>query len=255
MSLRKQRTNVGATTARGTSRLATSARSNPSNTSRLRERIRSEYREKQKKASTYHKGQATPGDYAPPPKAGDWSNWEKKYGVVEKPARSLKELKTNKRRARMPYLLPGIDIDGDGVVDEVELQLSKVLEGVEGIDIDGDGKVTEEELMLTRMMKGKEILADRFLNDYPYAEIFWPAFKGMGYSDRIDYIRDSSNFKELMNKLTVKGRSYTMCNLSSGVHSCMSKEGNGGTFWNQSSPNMDKRPVTFRAPLATSRRS
>ena len=46
-------------------------------------------------------------------------------------------------------VLVSLDIDGDGVIDDIELQLSKLLDTLEGEDLDGDGVVTEEELLQT----------------------------------------------------------------------------------------------------------
>ena len=82
------------------------------------------------------------------------AGWEKKFGIkTARPARNLRELKEKRQRvrtdtrynryapmcynsliagllllqARLPYTVPGVDIDGDGIVDEVEMQVPSEL--------------------------------------------------------------------------------------------------------------------------------
>lgn len=150
------------------------------------------------------------------------AGWEKKFGIkTDRPARNLRELKAKRQRARLPYTVPGVDIDGDGIVDEVEMQLSKILENVEGEDLDGDGEVTEQEIIETRVRKGKEIFARTFLKDNPGVQDFWPEFRGMSNEQMVDSIQNNIDFKMIMRNLTNKGRQYRMLYKSDRIAACI----------------------------------
>lgn len=150
------------------------------------------------------------------------AGWEKKFGIkTARPARNLRELKEKRQRARLPYTVPGVDIDGDGIVDEVEMQLSKILENVEGEDLDGDGQVTEQEIIETRVRKGKEIFARTFLKENPGVQDFWPEFRGMSNEQMVDSIKNNIDFKMIMRNLTNKGRQYRMLYKSDRIAACI----------------------------------
>lgn len=150
------------------------------------------------------------------------AGWEKKFGIkTARPARNLRELKLKRNRARLPYTVPGVDIDGDGIVDEVEMQLSKILENVPGEDLDGDGQVTEAEIIETRVKKGKEIFARTFLKENPGVQDFWPEFRGMSNEQMVDSIQNNVDFKMIMRNLTNKGRQYRMLYKSDRIAACI----------------------------------
>jgi len=148
--------------------------------------------------------------------------WEKKFGIkTSRPARNIAELKSKRKRARLPYTVPGVDIDGDGIVDDVEMQLSKILENVQGEDLDGDGEVTEEEIIETRVRKGKEIFAKNFVDDNPGVQDFWPEFRGMSKDEMVNAIKNNIDFKMIMRNLTNKSRQYRMLYKSDRIAACI----------------------------------
>lgn len=109
-----------------------------------------------------------------------------------------------------PQLHKAVDIDGDGVVDEIEIQLSKVLDTIEGEDLDGDGIVTEEELHETKIIKGKEILARKFVDEHPKIRTFWKDFSGMQNEEIVRAICSNDDYRMLMSNLTNKAMQFDL---------------------------------------------
>ena len=130
--------------------------------------------------------------------------------LKEPPARSKAELLKKRERQRRPFVNAAVDIDGDGIVDEIEMQLSNLLDTLEGEDLDGDGVVTEEELMATKVKKGKEILARQFLSTHPNVRDFWSDFRGLNDEQVITAITKNIDYRMLMSNLTNKAMQYEM---------------------------------------------
>lgn len=130
--------------------------------------------------------------------------------LKDPPARTKAELLKKRERHRRPYLNAAVDIDGDGIVDEIEMQLSNLLDTLEGEDLDGDGVVTEEELMATKVKKGKEILARNFLQTHPNVRDFWSDFRGMNDEAVIRSITKNADYRMLMSNLTNKAMQYEL---------------------------------------------
>lgn len=138
-------------------------------------------------------------------------HWNKNAATArDSPARSLEELKQKRERQRRPMVHKAVDIDGDGVVDDVEIELSKILDTIEGEDLDGDGIVTEEELMQTKIKKGKEILARRFVESNPAIHNFWTDFRGMDNEAMVKAICSNVDYRMLMSNLTNKAMQFEM---------------------------------------------
>lgn len=133
------------------------------------------------------------------------------------PARSLAELNMKRKASRMPYLHEAVDIDGDGIIDEVEIQLSKILCQLEGEDLDGDGTITEEETKMTRVMKGKEILAKQFVALNSHIRDFWEDYKGMDDASIVKAIVNNVDYRMHMSNLTNKAMQHELLYDSSRV--------------------------------------
>lgn len=130
--------------------------------------------------------------------------------LKDPPARTKAELLKKRERHRRPYVNAAVDIDGDGIVDQIEMQLSNLLDTLEGEDLDGDGVVTEEELMATKVKKGKEILARQFLETHPNVRDFWSDFQGLDDESVIRSMCKNVDYRMLMSNLTNKAMQYEM---------------------------------------------
>ena len=128
----------------------------------------------------------------------------------DSPARTLAELKDKQKLMRRPQLHKAVDIDGDGFIDDVEMELSKILDTIEGEDLDGDGIVTEAELNETKIRKGKEILARRFVQSHPGIHHFWADFKDLDEETMVREICGSHDYRAIMSNLENKAMQFEL---------------------------------------------
>jgi hypothetical protein len=129
----------------------------------------------------------------------------------DEPAKTRAELKQKRELQRRPYLHKAVDIDGDGVIDEIEVQLSRLMDTLEGEDLDGDGVITEAEVEATKIAKGKEMLARQFVQMHTNnLRKFWPAFSELDDDQVVRAIAGHPDYRFLMSSLTTKAMQHEM---------------------------------------------
>jgi len=160
------------------------------------------------------------------PVPNDWSKLFTKSKILVKTKRDLKR---KRKEARMPKNTVGAeDVDGDGLVDEVEINLAKILRNVKGEDLDGDGVVTEEETRACRIAKGKQIYAETFVNDFPGIRNFWKPYRHLNDDQIIHAITDNQDFAVNMNNMLLAGRQYKCQASTRMAHALTNKYGTNG---------------------------
>jgi hypothetical protein len=119
--------------------------------------------------------------------------------------RTLAELKAKRRKMMLAADTGAIDIDGDGLIDEYEIQLAKYLKDVKGKDLDGDGIVDEFEKLSAQRQKGKELMVGHLREKYRgRLHEFGKHFRGRSDDDICSAMMRSKNFGYAMKTMTAK---------------------------------------------------
>jgi len=148
----------------------------------------------------------------------DWSKLFRQSKIV---AKTQAQLKKKQYQARLPKNTVGaLDVDGDGLVDEVEINLAKILKHVPGEDLNGDGVVDENETRICRIAKGKEIYAENFVRDFPGIRNFWKPYRYLNDDQIVNAIRTNEDFAVNMRNMLHRGRQYK-CAASTRMHQAL----------------------------------
>lgn len=148
-------------------------------------------------------------------------DWSKLFAPSKVTVRTREDLREKQRQARLPKNIEGtVDVDGDGIVDEVEINLAKILRNVAGVDLDGDGVVTEEETRACRVAKGKHIYAESFIRDFPGIRNFWTPYRYFNDDQIVVAITGNQDFAVNMNNMLHAGRQHK-CAASTRMHQAL----------------------------------
>ena len=109
--------------------------------------------------------------------------------------------------------------------DRFERSLTQRLSEVKGIDLDGDGHIDEDEMDYAKEMEARLIRAQAFVDQVDHYKVPWKWFGGgldhLSKEKRIDVIFRNPHFDVNLNKLTTKMRNYLLTR-SPSISACLS---------------------------------
>jgi len=125
---------------------------------------------------------------------------------IEK-TRTMANLRAKQRQKRMPSsVLGAVDINDDGIVDDVELRLSKILRSVPG---ESHG-LSPRSANKVRVKEGKKLMLKNFINKHGFKNVnhFAPQLCGDSLDSTIEKLSNSPCFKDDYRYLMVKAATY-----------------------------------------------
>lgn len=109
--------------------------------------------------------------------------------------------------------------------DAFERKLTADLQNVKGIDLDGDGQIDDDELEFAKEMEARLIRSKAFYGKVIKHKCPWKWFgskwEGVTKEQRIDMMFKDPHFDVSLDQMTTKLRNYTLC-LSPRMHSMLS---------------------------------
>ena len=109
--------------------------------------------------------------------------------------------------------------------DRFERNLTQRLQNVKGIDLDGDGQIDDDELEYAKELEARLIRARAFVDKVKHYGVPWKWFGGgldlLSEEKRVDVIFKNPHFDVNLDKLTTKMRNYLLTR-SPSVGACLS---------------------------------
>ena len=144
-------------------------------------------------------------------------NWNRLFvaSPIEK-TRTRANLRAKQRQKRMPSsVLGAVDINDDGIVDDIELKLSTILRGLPG---DEHG-LSPRSANKFRVKAGKKLMVKNFISKHGYKNVnfFARQLCGDSLDSTVEKLSNSPCFKDDYRYLMVKAATHASKGASAGM--------------------------------------